>query len=161
VGVVAATVGRRPDAVAGKPEPPLLHEAIGRLGARHPLMVGDRLDTDIEAGSRIQIPTLLVMTGITTVEEVLGAGAHERPTYLGLDLRVLSEPYTAPVVDDAGASARCGGSVVELREGALTVPEPGDRMEMLRAAAALAWALADAGAARPDTVGVRQAWDAT
>ena len=161
VGVVAATVGRRPDAVAGKPEPPLLHEAIGRLGARHPLMVGDRLDTDIEAGARIQIPTLLVMTGITTVEEVLGAGAHERPTYLGLDLRVLAEPYTAPVVDGTGASARCGGSVVALRHGELTVPEPGDRMEMLRAAAALAWAIADAGAARPDTGGVRQAWGAT
>ena len=48
VGVVARTVGRPPDAVAGKPETPLHQESVQRTGAEHPLVIGDRLDTDIE-----------------------------------------------------------------------------------------------------------------
>ena len=39
--------GVEPD-VAGKPSRPLLDETIARTGAERPLMVGDRLDTDIE-----------------------------------------------------------------------------------------------------------------
>ena len=34
--------------VAGKPARPLLDETVRRVGGRHPLMVGDRLDTDID-----------------------------------------------------------------------------------------------------------------
>ncbi len=101
VDVVARTVGRDPDEVAGKPEPPLLREAIARADSRRPLMIGDRLDTDIAAGSRIGIPSLLVFTGVTTFAELVGAIPQERPTYLGGDLRVLLEPYPEVRVDDA------------------------------------------------------------
>ncbi len=38
--------------VAGKPEPPLMQESVLRTGARRPLVVGDRLDTDIEGASQ-------------------------------------------------------------------------------------------------------------
>ncbi len=83
VRLVAETVGRGPDAVAGKPEPPLLREAIRRTRAQRPLMVGDRLDTDIAAGARVGIPSLLVFTGVTTLAELLAAIPEERPDVPG------------------------------------------------------------------------------
>jgi HAD superfamily hydrolase (TIGR01450 family) len=89
VNVVAHTVGRRPDAVAGKPEPALLIEAISRTDAKRPLMIGDRLDTDIAAGSRLGIPTLLVGTGVSTLDEGRNATGDERPTYISDDLTCL------------------------------------------------------------------------
>ncbi|MFA7324098.1 MAG: HAD-IIA family hydrolase [Candidatus Nanopelagicales bacterium] len=89
VEVVAQTAGRRPDAVAGKPEPALVLEAIRRTGAQRPLMIGDRLDTDIAAGSRLNLPTLLVCTGVSTREEGLAAVGEERPTYIAADLACL------------------------------------------------------------------------
>ena len=89
MNVVAQTVGRRPDAVAGKPEPALLIEAISRTGAQRPLMIGDRLDTDIAAGSRLGIPTLLVGTGVSTLDDGRNATGDERPTYISHDLTCL------------------------------------------------------------------------
>ncbi|TGA88988.1 HAD hydrolase-like protein, partial [Streptomyces palmae] len=47
VEAVRIATGRAPQ-VAGKPLPPMHRETILRTGARHPLVVGDRLDTDIE-----------------------------------------------------------------------------------------------------------------
>lgn len=145
VGLVAQVTGREPDAVAGKPEPPLLQEAIDRTGAQRPLMVGDRLDTDIEAGFRVDIPTLLVLTGVTTPQQVLRARPHERPTYLGADLRVLDRPYMPPVLAQGEGRARCGDAIVEEDAKRMVVRSGSDPIEILRAAAVLAWALVDAG----------------
>lgn len=151
VELVAQVAGREPDAVAGKPEPPLLREAMDRSGAQRPLMVGDRLDTDIEAGYRVGIPTLLVLTGVTTPEQVLQARPHERPTYIGRDLRVLGRPYPTPVLDPDGrgtqgeARARCGVAQVEQDAHRMVVRSGSDPVEILRAAAVLAWSLVDSG----------------
>ena len=143
VQLVAQTAGRAPDAVAGKPEPPLLMAAIARLGAQRPLMVGDRLDTDIAAGSRVGVPSLLVFTGVATLGELLAAAPPERPQYLGADLRILLTPYpTLEVSDDAATSgraqARMAGERIEVRPGE-------DPWDSVRAAAALAWRMADEG----------------
>ncbi|MDO8731329.1 MAG: HAD-IIA family hydrolase [Actinomycetota bacterium] len=89
VQVVAQTAGRRPDAVAGKPEPALLREALRRTGAIRPLMIGDRLDTDMAAGARLGMPTLLVTTGISTATEAMSAIGELRPTYVSADLGCL------------------------------------------------------------------------
>ena len=96
VGLVERVAGRPPDAIAGKPEPALIREAIARMEARRPLIVGDRLDTDIAAGARLGIPTLLVLTGVSTEAEAMDAPPDLRPTYLASDLRCLI----------AGSSAR-------------------------------------------------------
>ena len=52
IQVIATATGVQP-LVAGKPEPPLHRESVLRTGARHPLIVGDRLDTDIEGAHRV------------------------------------------------------------------------------------------------------------
>ena len=145
VGIVASTAGRLPDAVAGKPEPPLLHEAIARTGARRPLMIGDRLDTDIAAGTRIGIPTLLVFTGVTTFAELVAAIPQERPDFLAYDLRALLVPYPEVHVEDE--RARCGEAEVRLVADCLELswPPGADQWDALRAIAALAWRCADLG----------------
>lgn len=146
VQVVAQTVGRLPDAVAGKPEPPLLREAIARTGASRPLMIGDRLDTDIAAGSRVQMPTLLVFTGVTTFAELLTAIPEERPDYLGFDLRTLLEPY--PDVESTELIATCGRWSAQVDGQRLDIVGPGGGLwDAVRAAARLAWTCADRGIA--------------
>lgn len=141
VEIVGRTAGRVPDAVAGKPEPPLLHEAMRRTGSRRPLMIGDRLDTDIEAGTRIGVPTLLVMTGVTTVEEILGARPQERPDFIGADLRVLLTEYPRIVVE--GGQVRCGEALAWIEQDRLMASSPSarasDPWDEVRAAAAMAW----------------------
>lgn len=102
VRVVADVSGRQPDAVAGKPEPALLQEAIRRSGARRPLMIGDRLDTDIAGGSRLGIPTLLVLTGIADRPQAIAARGDERPTHVADDLRwLMPENLSSPSAPDA------------------------------------------------------------
>lgn len=41
--------------VVGKPNTPSVEAAIERFGSQRPLIVGDRLDTDIEAAQRANI----------------------------------------------------------------------------------------------------------
>ncbi len=132
--------------VAGKPSLPLLEETIRRTQAKTPLMVGDRLDTDIEGGNNAGIDTLLVLTGVTGLKELIAAEPRLRPTYISSDLRGLLQPHAAPEVD--GAGARLGGWRAEVRDGELRI-EPngsGDRTvdDWWRVAATSAWAHLDA-----------------
>lgn len=89
VAAVRHATGRAPDAVAGKPEQALFTEAVDRTGARRGLMVGDRLDTDIEGGNRAGLDTLLVLTGVSDEAELKEATGDLIPTFVGSDLRAL------------------------------------------------------------------------
>ena len=80
--VITYATGQKP-LVAGKPEPPLHEESVARTGARHPLVVGDRLDTDIEAAQRVDADSLLVLTGVTGPAEAVLAPANQRPDLPG------------------------------------------------------------------------------
>jgi HAD superfamily hydrolase (TIGR01450 family) len=93
VAAVSHATGRRPDASAGKPERAMHDEAVRRSGARHPLVVGDRLDTDIEGANRAGCDSLLVLTGVTDEAALLAAPPSQRPTYVARDLRALLLPY--------------------------------------------------------------------
>jgi glycerol 3-phosphatase-2 len=75
--------------VAGKPQRPLLDETVRRVGGSHPLMVGDRLDTDIAGAHNAGTDSLLVMTGVTGLSDLVAATPDERPTWIGHDLRAL------------------------------------------------------------------------
>ena len=76
VDAVAAAAGKRPDEVAGKPEPRAFSGAAGRAGSERPLVVGDRLDTDLEGARASGIPGLLVLTGITGRHRAPGRAAR-------------------------------------------------------------------------------------
>ncbi|GAA4555281.1 HAD hydrolase-like protein [Pseudonocardia xishanensis] len=120
VGVVRIATGLEPQ-VAGKPAPTLLSQAA--VGAERPLVIGDRLDTDIEGGNAAGLPTLLVLTGVSTAREALEAAPELRPTYIGADLGVLTQ--------DPGTD---GWTV---REGVLT--GDGEPIAALRALCAAHW----------------------
>lgn len=72
--------------VVGKPEPILYQQAIQRLGT--PLdaiaALGDRLETDILGGIRAGIKTILVMSGVTTPEQL--AASEYRPDWVFEDI---------------------------------------------------------------------------
>nr|WP_211177669.1 HAD-IIA family hydrolase [Pseudonocardia acidicola] len=139
VAVVRTASGREPQ-VAGKPAPRLLRDALRRSGARSGLVVGDRLDTDIEGGNAVDLPTLLVFTGVSGPAEVLAAPPALRPTYLAADLAALTRPAAelAPAARP-GWQAQPGddGTLVLSGDGAGS-PEPA--LDALRALAAVHWA---------------------
>ena len=66
------TASGRSAFVIGKPNPPMMDAVIDHLGlpAHECTLVGDRLDTDILAGSRYGMKTVLVLTGVETAESV-------------------------------------------------------------------------------------------
>lgn len=127
--------------VAGKPSRPLLEETIRRTEADHPLMVGDRLDTDIEGGRNAGIDTLLVLTGVTGLEDLVAAEPQRRPSYISADLGGLLEAHSAPETD--GTTARLGGWTAEVRDGELQVTGQGAVDDWWRVAAVGAWAHLD------------------
>src|SRR5579875_916966 len=59
--------------VTGKPEPTMHRESVERTAARDPIVVGDRLDTDIEGANAVGCASLLVLSGVTEPHELLGA----------------------------------------------------------------------------------------
>ncbi|WP_228282249.1 HAD-IIA family hydrolase [Brevibacterium atlanticum] len=80
--------------IVGKPAPHMMEFAADRLGARRPLMVGDRLNTDIEGGNAAGIDTALVLTGIHDIHAALRADPDRRPTFILPDLRGLEALIT-------------------------------------------------------------------
>ncbi|WP_242658613.1 HAD-IIA family hydrolase [Klenkia brasiliensis] len=108
VGVVSTVTGQQP-LVTGKPDPAMHAECVRRTGARSPLVVGDRLDTDIEGGRRVGAPTLLVLSGVTTPADLLAAGPEARPDLLAEDVGGLDRPH--PGVRAEGEAWRCGAWV--------------------------------------------------
>jgi HAD superfamily hydrolase (TIGR01450 family) len=150
VGLIAAAAGRQPDAVAGKPQPGSFLEAARRYGSDRPLVVGDRLDTDLEGARAAGQDGLLVLTGVSGGSDVIACPAHRRPTYLGRDLGALVRPHPPVPVEqaasgpDGGLRARCRAAVVLVEDGRLRVEQPGDdALDVLRAAAQAAWTWAD------------------
>jgi glycerol-1-phosphatase len=136
VGLVAIGTGATP-IVAGKPALPLHAEAVERTGATHPLVVGDRLDTDIEGANAAATDSLLVMTGVTTPAEFLAAVPNQRPTYVSADLTGLIAPQS--VVTQAGDQFACGGWTARVTGDQLDIDGRGDAFDGLRLLAAAAW----------------------
>ena len=89
VAALRMASGRDPQ-VAGKPARALVDASLRRTEARRPLMIGDRLDTDIEGGRVAGMPTLLVLTGVSDATELLAAPPPRRPDYVAADLRSLT-----------------------------------------------------------------------
>jgi glycerol-1-phosphatase len=137
VQVIVTATGQSP-VVAGKPEPPLHAEAVARTGARRPLVVGDRLDTDIESAVRSGTDSLLVLTGVTRPLDVVVAAARHRPTYLAEGLAGLLVPY--PEVTPAGDGFQCGGWLARSGDhDGIVMSGSGAGIDGLRALCAASW----------------------
>ncbi|MBP2402125.1 putative hydrolase YutF [Streptomyces netropsis] len=149
VQVVRIATGAEPQ-VAGKPLPPMHRETVLRTGAERPLVVGDRLDTDIEGAYVGGVDSLLVLTGVTTAAQLLAAPPEHRPTYVAEDLRGLLEPQ--PSVEAVGDGFRCGGWTASADGEALVLDGDGDRIDALRALSAAAWTAAGEGSCGLDAV---------
>jgi HAD superfamily hydrolase (TIGR01450 family) len=139
VSAVHTVVGRLP-VVAGKPERTMYDLAVERFAARSPLVVGDRLDTDILGANRAGVPSALVLTGIDRAKQVLAASKEERPTYVLGDLRELGEPYPTPRVSKAGDAVEVRGASVRFEGATVRIVRRGEReVDLLRAASTLIW----------------------
>ncbi len=64
--------GKRPNVVVGKPNRYLFHFALRdtKIPKKRILMVGDRIETDIKGANRIGIDSILVLTGVSSMEDV-------------------------------------------------------------------------------------------
>ncbi|MER7892824.1 HAD-IIA family hydrolase [Micromonospora sp. NPDC094482] len=136
VAVLRTALGREPDVVVGKPEPELFATAARRIDDGRTLVVGDRLDTDIEGARRAGLDSLLVLTGVSDVPELLAAEPARRPTFVAHDLAGLFDP--AAVVRVPGAADAEGWSVTA-RDGGLELSGAGRPLDALAALCAAAW----------------------
>lgn len=136
VAAVAAATRQTPR-VAGKPEAPLFHAAAKRLAAERPLVVGDRLDTDILGGNRAGFATVAVLTGVDTRETILAARTDERPDFLIEDLTGLYQPY--PAVEHDGGAYRCGDASASVDGDSVRISGDKDNLDSWRAACAAWW----------------------
>ncbi|MGW5747605.1 HAD-IIA family hydrolase [Amycolatopsis sp. NPDC003861] len=119
--------------VAGKPQPLLFETAARSAGAQNPLVVGDRLDTDIAGAVAAGIDSLVVLSGVATPKQLIEAVPAERGTYLAKDLTALTER-----AEDLKIGPRPGWTVtVENRT--LTAEGDGDELDLLRALCHTAW----------------------
>src|SRR3984957_14251674 len=141
--VIEHATGVQPQ-IAGKPEPPLHRESVIRTGAKRPLVIGDRLDTDIEAAYNAEADSLLVLPGVDNPRSAVLAPPHRRPTYIAETLDALLQPYPAVTRTDDGAT--CAGwtaTAPTAGNGSLTLTGDGNAIDGLRALAAAAWAVHD------------------
>ncbi|NKY33780.1 HAD-IIA family hydrolase [Nocardia speluncae] len=105
VAALRAATDREP-LVAGKPCAPLLENALERAGTRAALVVGDRLDTDIDGAANVAVDSLLVLTGVSTIEELTGLPTDRWPTYIAGSLAALNSAPVPFDIDDPAAVRR-------------------------------------------------------
>ncbi len=139
--------------VAGKPARPLMDETIRRVGGDRPLMVGDRLDTDIEGAHAVGVDSLLVMTGVTHLGELVGATPELRPSYISPDLEGLFESH--PVPEPVADGARLGGWQATVEAGALAVRGEGSDADWWRVVATAGWTFLDATGTAADATALK------
>jgi ribonucleotide monophosphatase NagD (HAD superfamily) len=136
VAALCTATDREPQ-IAGKPAPTLLMDALARGRFRSPLVVGDRLDTDIAGANAAGLPSLLVLCGVSTADDTVRAAVGQRPNYLAEDLRSLYTradslrvgPHPAWHID-------VGPTAVTVRS---TDRDPGELLSVVRATASAVW----------------------
>jgi 4-nitrophenyl phosphatase len=91
VAAVEATTGVTPVSI-GKPGPLLLEEAARAAGgrARDAIMIGDGLQTDIAAARAVGARSILLLTGVTTREQLDKLAREDRPTEVAGDAAELA-----------------------------------------------------------------------
>src|SRR6201996_1210982 len=123
--------------VAGKPAPTLMLDALARGDFQTPLVVGDRLNTDIAGANTAGLPSLMVLTGVNSARDAVYAIAEQRATLIGRDLRALHQsadelaigPQAAWNVDTEGRTITVSAAG----------DDGGDGLSIVRAVADAVW----------------------
>ncbi|KAB7757268.1 HAD-IIA family hydrolase [Mycolicibacterium mucogenicum] len=124
--------------VAGKPQPTLMNDALARGQYQAPLVVGDRLDTDIAGANAAGLPSLMVLTGVNSAADMVHAIPAERPDYLAPDLRSLdAAAETLRIGPHPAWQVETSGNDVVVRA---TGEAAGDDLSVVRATADAVWA---------------------
>lgn len=140
VGLIAGVTGKTP-IVAGKPEAALFRETTERVGGVRPLVVGDRLDTDIEGAGNVAADSLVVLTGVSNLQAIADADGKQRPSFIARDLRGLLIAHLP--VSVAGDGAHCGEASARISGDSIVVADAGQETDRLRATIELAWTYRD------------------
>jgi len=82
IGAIEGCTGRQVEVVVGKPSPITARAILDclQLPASECIIVGDRLETDIRMGQEAGMATAVVLTGVTTPEDL--AASDIRPDYV-------------------------------------------------------------------------------
>lgn len=123
--------------VAGKPGPHLMADAVARSDCRAPLVIGDRLDTDIEGANAAGLPSLMVLSGVNSARDAVYAVPRQRPTYIGHDLRCLHQGASLLAIgSQPGWSVDVADEVVTVNANG---DQHGDDLSVVRAVASAVW----------------------
>lgn len=144
VQVVVTATGVEPPG-AGKPEPAMFRLAAQKANAQRPLVVGDRLDTDIKGARAAQMPSLQVLTGVDGVLDAYAAPPAHRPSFIGRDLGALAVPHPEPQKQGDRWHVRDAAAWADGEELRVEGDFGPDGLDGARAALAAGWEAADAG----------------
>lgn len=151
VAAVEHATGQKPFA-GGKPFAGIYRKAAAHAGASKPLVVGDRLDTDIAGAVAADMLSFHVLTGVSDAKAVALAYPDRRPSYLGLDLTDLTRVHPGPVHQPTGAwtSGESAAFMVAEDGRVMREDEPVDNgavlsLEDYRALVAAVWDARDQG----------------
>jgi glycerol-1-phosphatase len=137
VAALKAATNAEPQ-VAGKPAPALMTDALTRGDFRAPVVIGDRLDTDIAGANAAGLPSMMVLTGVNSAREAVYAVPAQRPTYIGYDLRSLHQNANLLVVAPQSVW-RVETSAMSVSVSAGGDDEAGDGLSVVRAVASAVW----------------------
>ncbi len=112
VGLLQRSTGRTPE-VVGKPQPALFEALLRRTGAQRALVIGDRLDTDIDGAHATGLRSLLVFTGVHSPVDLAARSISGWPTYVARDLRSLHGTSVEVVLRDGRAWADSDDATVQ------------------------------------------------
>lgn len=150
---IAAATNARPRLV-GKPRPRMLEDALARGHFRAPLVVGDRLDTDIAGANIAGLPSMLVLSGVSTARDVVYCPVAHHPTYIAWDICSLGRHSAESLMVTAQKSWRIAvrGDSVEVASAGSSAGD--DELSVVRALVAAPLGM---GTPRPRVIHPRDA----
>ncbi|MEK3779108.1 MULTISPECIES: HAD-IIA family hydrolase [unclassified Paenibacillus] len=103
IGAIEGTTGMKITTVMGKPSVLTALTALDILGvkAEECLMTGDRLETDIRMGNQAGMSTALVLTGVSTSEDLKDSDV--KPTYILDSVHDIYRSRTVKEANEAGS----------------------------------------------------------
>lgn len=143
VAAVVSATGVQPSS-AGKPGAEMFRVAAERLNSDSPLVVGDRLNTDIAGGIAAGYDTLCTVTGVSGHRELLST--PHRPTFIAANMRDHLEGWSAEVSTDVETAGAGSGKVtVSVSSGESSSDATLMAAEAVAVAAPLVWEQLDRG----------------